>query len=95
VERARAICGAAHWIRDRGVRRDLPPDAQMMTRTMCPPRCHREVVRRAPTSDRLPPGQIETTKWPVLHYGMVPHIDTAMDVQGLGCGGEAVRLVMG
>ncbi len=25
---------------------------------------------------RLPPGQIETRKWPVLHYGMVPAVDT-------------------
>jgi DMSO/TMAO reductase YedYZ molybdopterin-dependent catalytic subunit len=24
---------------------------------------------------RLPPGQIQTQKWPVLHYGMVPRID--------------------
>jgi DMSO/TMAO reductase YedYZ molybdopterin-dependent catalytic subunit len=28
-------------------------------------------------SDRLPPGQILTTKWPVLHYGNVPRVDTA------------------
>jgi DMSO/TMAO reductase YedYZ molybdopterin-dependent catalytic subunit len=26
---------------------------------------------------RLPPGQILTTKWPVLHYGHVPRVDTA------------------
>jgi len=26
---------------------------------------------------RLPPGQIRTDKWPVLHYGAVPHIDLA------------------
>ena len=26
---------------------------------------------------RLPPGQIQTSKWPVLHYGSVPHIDLA------------------
>jgi DMSO/TMAO reductase YedYZ molybdopterin-dependent catalytic subunit len=26
---------------------------------------------------RLPPGQILTQKWPVLHYGMVPRIDKA------------------
>ena len=26
---------------------------------------------------RLPPGQIETRKWPVLHYSSVPKIDTA------------------
>jgi DMSO/TMAO reductase YedYZ molybdopterin-dependent catalytic subunit len=28
-------------------------------------------------TDRLPPGQVLTTKWPVLHYGLVPHVDTA------------------
>jgi len=28
-------------------------------------------------TDRLPPGQILTTKWPVLHYGLVPRVDTA------------------
>ncbi len=26
---------------------------------------------------RLPPGQIETQKWPVLHYGLVPTVDLA------------------
>lgn len=26
---------------------------------------------------RLPPGQIETRKWPVLHYGHVPRVDLA------------------
>ncbi|HEX4602048.1 MAG TPA: sulfite oxidase-like oxidoreductase [Gemmatimonadales bacterium] len=26
--------------------------------------------------DRLPPGQVLTTKWPVLHYGTVPRVDT-------------------
>jgi DMSO/TMAO reductase YedYZ molybdopterin-dependent catalytic subunit len=31
-------------------------------------------VRNA-TERRLPPGQIETRKWPVLHYGMVPTVD--------------------
>ena len=29
------------------------------------------------TRDRLPPGQIVTQKWPVLHYGTVPAVDTA------------------
>src|SRR2546428_230437 len=28
------------------------------------------------TKDRLPPGQVVTTKWPVLHYGDVPRVDT-------------------
>jgi len=27
-------------------------------------------------SDRVPPGQVVTTKWPVLHYGNVPRVDT-------------------
>ncbi|HMJ57989.1 MAG TPA: molybdopterin-dependent oxidoreductase, partial [Gemmatimonadales bacterium] len=27
-------------------------------------------------NDRVPPGQILTTKWPVLHYGNVPRVDT-------------------
>ncbi len=26
---------------------------------------------------RIPPGQSETRKWPVLHYGSVPHVDTS------------------
>ncbi len=26
---------------------------------------------------RLPPGQLETAKWPVLHYGNVPRVDLA------------------
>ena len=28
-------------------------------------------------SSRVPPGQIPTAKWPVLHYGNVPSVDTA------------------
>ncbi|MGH7534643.1 MAG: sulfite oxidase-like oxidoreductase [Gemmatimonadales bacterium] len=32
---------------------------------------------RSDATDRLPPGQIVTQKWPVLHYGMVPAVDTA------------------
>jgi DMSO/TMAO reductase YedYZ molybdopterin-dependent catalytic subunit len=34
----------------------------------------------------VPPGQILTTKWPVLHYGLVPTVDTAnwtFEVSGL------------
>lgn len=27
--------------------------------------------------DRIPPGQVLTTKWPVLHYGTVPRVDLA------------------
>jgi DMSO/TMAO reductase YedYZ molybdopterin-dependent catalytic subunit len=31
---------------------------------------------RTPPATRLPPGQIRTEKWPVLHYGNVPRVDT-------------------
>ena len=30
-----------------------------------------------PSNRRLPPGQIQTQKWPVLHYGHIPVIDPA------------------
>ena len=30
---------------------------------------------RGDGAPRLPPGQIETKKWPVLHYGTVPKVD--------------------
>ena len=36
------------------------------------PADNRENPRREP---RLPPGQILTDKWPVLHYGSVPRVD--------------------
>src|SRR6058998_514198 len=31
----------------------------------------------ASRSRRIPPGQVQTTKWPVLHYGDVPSVDTS------------------
>ena len=37
-------------------------------------------------TDRLPPGQVLTKKWPVLHYGNVPQVDThrwTFEVAGL------------
>jgi DMSO/TMAO reductase YedYZ molybdopterin-dependent catalytic subunit len=37
-------------------------------------------------TERLPPGQVLTTKWPVLHYGLVPPVDPAtwtFEVSGL------------
>jgi len=37
-------------------------------------------------TERIPPGQIVTTKWPVLHYGNVPKVDTktwTFEVTGL------------
>lgn len=32
---------------------------------------------RDPSRERLPPGQIVTQKWPVLHYGSVPSVNLA------------------
>jgi len=32
---------------------------------------------RTRDKDRLPPGQLATVKWPVLHYGSVPIVDPA------------------
>jgi DMSO/TMAO reductase YedYZ molybdopterin-dependent catalytic subunit len=37
----------------------------------------RELEREAKATGRLPPGQSLTLKWPVLHYGSVPHFDEA------------------
>ncbi len=40
---------------------------------------------RTASPDRLPPGQIVTRKWPVLHFGTVPTVDVAawrFDVTG-------------
>ncbi len=40
---------------------------------------------RTPGDRRLPPGQIITQKWPVLHYGTVPQVDLSawhFDVSG-------------
>jgi len=42
--------------------------------------------RSSAPQDRVPPGQVATAKWPVLHYGNVPKVDTAawtFDVTGL------------
>jgi len=35
------------------------------------------IEARAPDRERLPPGQVITRKWPVLHYGTVPRVDLA------------------
>ena len=35
----------------------------------------RRVVAKSPIA-RLPPGQMVTRKWPVLHYSHIPRIDT-------------------
>lgn len=36
-----------------------------------------QVDARGHAGDRLPPGQIVTRKWPVLHHGTVPQVDLA------------------
>ncbi len=41
---------------------------------------------RTPEASRLPPGQIVTQKWPVLHYGTVPRVERTewrLEVGGL------------
>jgi DMSO/TMAO reductase YedYZ molybdopterin-dependent catalytic subunit len=38
---------------------------------------HDRVDVRGTDAERLPPGQIVTSKWPVLHYGTVPKVDLA------------------
>jgi len=35
----------------------------------------RELERKAKAEGRLPPGQFLTLKWPVLHYGGIPHFE--------------------
>jgi DMSO/TMAO reductase YedYZ molybdopterin-dependent catalytic subunit len=35
------------------------------------------IAAYAPDRERLPPGQVITRKWPVLHYGTVPRVDLA------------------
>jgi len=35
----------------------------------------RELEKKAKEEGRLPPGQSLTLKWPVLHYGSIPHFD--------------------
>ena len=37
-----------------------------------------DVLRGGP-KERTPPGQVLTSKWPVLHYGSVPKVDPKHD----------------
>jgi DMSO/TMAO reductase YedYZ molybdopterin-dependent catalytic subunit len=42
--------------------------------------------RSGATRERVPPGQVVTTKWPILHFGDVPRVDTStwtFEVSGL------------
>src|ERR1700747_456303 len=53
----------------------------------------RELEKKAKEEGRLPPGQSLTLKWPVLHYGSVPHFDAAKwDFKISGLVEEPVRL---
>ena len=43
-------------------------------------------ARSGAVQERVPPGQVVTAKWPVLHYGDVPRVDTktwTFEVSGL------------
>jgi len=45
-----------------------------------------DIVESPRQDPRLPPGQVKTDKWPVLHYGSVPRVDLAtwdLTVDGL------------
>src|SRR6185436_15613461 len=44
---------------------------------MNPPSRPADTLESPKRDPRLPPGQILTDKWPVLHYGSVPKIDLA------------------
>ena len=49
--------------------------------------------QREQFGDRLPPGQVLTEKWPVLHYGVVPRFDPERwDFRIFGLVEEPVRL---
>src|SRR6266481_2620781 len=53
----------------------------------------RELEKKAKAEGRLPPGQSLTLKWPVLHYGSVPHFDAAKwDFKISGLVEQPVRL---
>src|SRR5260370_9446930 len=56
-------------------------------------RDRRELEKKAKAEGRLPPGQSLTLKWPVLHYGRVPHFEAAKwDFKISGLVEEPVRL---
>lgn len=51
----------------------------------------RSAAAREKYGDRLPPGQYEPAKWPVLHYGKAPHI--SHDEWQFAIGGEVENAV--
>ena len=47
-------------------------------------------------AERIPPGQYKTDKFPVLHYGSVPHTDLATwDFRVFGAGRQPVHPDLG
>ncbi len=53
----------------------------------------KDLERRMVQEGRLPPGQAATLKWPVLHYGSVPHFDpSGWDFRIAGLVEQPVRL---
>jgi DMSO/TMAO reductase YedYZ molybdopterin-dependent catalytic subunit len=53
----------------------------------------KKLERQMRDAGRLPPGQSLTLKWPVLHYGSIPHFDPARwDFQITGLVENQVRL---
>src|SRR5205085_2666483 len=55
----------------------------------------KELERKMQQAGRLPPGQSATLKWPVLHYGGVPHFDPAgWDFKVWGELAQPLRLIV-
>ncbi len=51
-----------------------------------------DIVESPRPEPRLPPGQVRTDKWPVLHHGSVPHADlNTWDFRVFGLVGQPVR----
>jgi DMSO/TMAO reductase YedYZ molybdopterin-dependent catalytic subunit len=51
-----------------------------------------DTIISPPREPRLPPGQVRTDKWPVLHYGAVPAVDLATwDFRVFGLVGQPAR----
>lgn len=50
-----------------------------------------DIVESPRIEPRLPPGQVRTEKWPVLHHGLVPDVDLAgwdLTIDGLVANGQ-------
>src|SRR5437773_12389461 len=59
---------------------------------MNPQQTPADTIESPKREPRLPPGQVRTDKWPVLHYGSVPRVDLATwDFQVYGLVSRPVR----